>query len=144
MADGRMTVLVFGTFDGLHPGHLHFLHQARERGDRLHVLVARDATVLEVKGRAPEFDENERLLAVRDLLMVDEASLGDPVDRYAALDRVRPDVICLGYDQQAFVGGLKAGLRKRGLRTAIVRLDAFHDDVFKSSKLRRGAAAQRD
>lgn len=35
-------VMVFGVFDGLHPGHRAFLRQARKKGDKLIVVVARD------------------------------------------------------------------------------------------------------
>ena len=42
-------VMVFGTFDGLHEGHLDFFRQAREYGDYLIVAVARDVNVKKIK-----------------------------------------------------------------------------------------------
>ncbi|MCK5249408.1 MAG: adenylyltransferase/cytidyltransferase family protein, partial [Spirochaetaceae bacterium] len=36
------TVLVFGTFDVIHPGHQWFLRNAARHGDRLVAVVSRD------------------------------------------------------------------------------------------------------
>ena len=47
------TVMCFGTFDTLHPGHLYFLRECRRYGDNLVVVIARDATVAKVKGKKP-------------------------------------------------------------------------------------------
>ena len=54
-------VLIFGTFDGLHLGHLNFFEQAKEYGDYLIVVVARDKTVKRIKNRFPSKNEVERL-----------------------------------------------------------------------------------
>ena len=122
--------LAFGTFDGFHPGHRFYLDEAAKRGD-LTVLVARDATVAKVKGRPPRRNEQERLAAVKAAGF--KAVLGSETDRYAILSEARPDVICLGYDQQAFTGGLEAACKERGLAAEIVRLPAFRPDIYKSS-----------
>ena len=53
-------VVVFGVFDKLHPGHNHFLHQAKLFGDELVVCLARDTIVAELKGRPPKHPEIER------------------------------------------------------------------------------------
>ena len=45
-----VTVMAFGTFDVLHPGHHFYLEQARKLGDNLVVVVARDANVKKLKG----------------------------------------------------------------------------------------------
>ena len=54
-------VMVFGTFDILHPGHLNFFKQAREFGNFLIAVIARDKTVLKIKGRLPKNNEKKRL-----------------------------------------------------------------------------------
>ena len=46
-------VLVFGTFDIIHPGHVFFLNQAKKLGDFLCVVVSRDETVNELKREYP-------------------------------------------------------------------------------------------
>lgn len=132
-----MTVLCFGTFDGLHPGHEDYFRQAKELGDRLVVVVARDETVKIVKSRASVQDESTRLRAVEQHPLVDEARLGWPGDKYRVIEDVRPDIILLGYDQQAFTETLEETLRSRGLSCKVVRATAYKPDVYKSSKLFR-------
>src|SRR3989344_6716759 len=93
-------VLVFGTFDGLHEGHLDFFKQAKEYGDYLIAVVGRDSTVERVKKKLPKYDQFERLLAVQKCGLIDYARLGNEgVSVYEVLKQVKPDVICLGYDQ---------------------------------------------
>ena len=133
------TVLAFGCFDILHYGHLQFLSKAKGLGDRLVVVVARDATVRKFKGREPIFDENARLTMISALKIVDEARLGskDGADRkYDIILEVNPQVIALGYDQEESEGRLGKWLEGKGLgNTRIVRIKHVEDDeVFKSSK----------
>jgi glycerol-3-phosphate cytidylyltransferase-like family protein len=68
---------------------------------------------------------------------VDYAMLGYLDDVYRVLVDVAPDVICLGYDQSFFVDKLEGELKKRKLKTKIVRLPAFQEHKFKSSLLRK-------
>lgn len=124
--------VAFGTFDGFHPGHKFYLDEAATRGE-LTVIVARDATVLKVKGRLPQNDEETRLAELKAAGY--NAFLGGAGDKYALLSEIRPDVICLGYDQQAFTDALPAALAERGLRAEIVRINAFHPEKYKSSIL---------
>lgn len=129
------TVLCFGTFDGLHPGHEDYFRQALEYGDRLVVIVARDETVTSVKGRPPKQSEAVRLAAVRAHPLVNEARLGLPGDKYKVIEEIRPDVIVLGYDQQAFTEQLEGVLRIRGLSCRVVRANSYLPHIYKSSKL---------
>ena len=134
MEDSHKRVLAFGTFDGFHPGHRHYLAAAAGYGD-LTVVVARDSTVQKVKGRPPMRSEDERL---RTLLEAGyHAVLGSQGDKYAVLQVFKPEVICLGYDQVAFTDGLREACEKEGLACRIVRIDAFKPDVYKSSLLNK-------
>jgi len=131
-----MTVLLFGTFDGLHAGHENLFRQARAYGDRLVVVVGRDATVEAVKGRLPRKGEEVRLAAVQACSLVDEARLGgEGEDKLAVVEEVQPDVIMLGYDQDAFTEGLAERLAARGMHPQIVRGAAFEPETYKSSLL---------
>ncbi len=130
------TVLVFGTFDVVHPGHRFFLEQARKRGDRLVASIARDAFVARFKRKRPVHDENERLKHVLETGLVDEATLSDEATgTYSVIERVRPDVVCLGHDQEALRGDLLAWLEARGLRLEVETLNAFEPQRYKSSIL---------
>lgn len=130
-------VLVFGTFDLLHAGHLYFLTQAKALGDELHVVIARDQTVLAVKKRQAVQNEIERQQNVQAQPVVTKAHLGNLGDKYKIIEAVNPDVIALGYDQDSFTASLPEELKKRGLTPAIVRLEAHRPDVYKTSKIRQ-------
>lgn len=133
------TVLCFGTFDGLHPGHQAYFEQARAHGNRLIVVVALDQTVLAVKGKLPHLSEDDRRQAVSDHPLVDEAYLGMRGDKYQIIERLRPDVIMLGYDQLAFTDRLQTELRSRGLEPLILRADPYQPEIYKTSLLRSHA-----
>jgi FAD synthetase len=137
-------VLAFGTFDIFHPGHEHFLRQAKSYGDELVVVVARDSTVRELKKSRPVHDEFFRLGVIRALDYVDDARLGyEGEDKYKIIEDIRPDIICIGFDQEAFTQGLDKKLLERGLKAKIIRIDAYKPEHFKSSHLREGFLKKR-
>jgi len=138
----KKRALCFGTFDGLHPGHEDYFRQARERADELVVVVARDATVLDVKGNLPATNERDRLQVVQGHPLVNVALLGYADDKYRVIEEVRPDIICLGYDQDSFTDQLEAELVRRGLSVAIMRCVPFSPEIYKSSLLRRSRAGE--
>jgi FAD synthetase len=90
-------VMAQGTFDVLHPGHLHYFEKSAELGEELVVVIARDSRVEERKDLY--FTEEERKEMVQGLEVVDEAVLGSEGDIYSTVSRIDPDVITLGYDQ---------------------------------------------
>ena len=102
-----------GTFDILHPGHLHYLRESASIGDELHVIIARRENVTH-KAR-PILPDRQRRDMVAALRCVDEAHLGHPEDIFVPIEEIRPDVIVLGYDQHHDEDALRAALRERGL-----------------------------
>jgi len=126
-------VLVFGTFDGLHPGHINFFQQAKKLGDELIVVVARDATVQKVKGRPPRKNENTRLSDVGNAGIAGEVLLGNLGDPYAIIKQIKPDIIALGYDQNSFSAGLPEFIKKENLKIEIIRLMPYKPETYKSS-----------
>lgn len=104
------TVLIFGTFDIFHKGHINFIAQARAHGDYLIAIIARDKTVIEIKGSLPRNNEKDRLNTLCQSGLVDKAFLGSLCDKYAAIRKYKPDIICLGYDQNHFIDGLRSSL----------------------------------
>lgn len=130
-------VLVFGTFDIFHEGHKDFFRQARQHGEFLRVVIARDQTVAKVKGREVVHGELERKSELEKSGLADEVVLGSLEDKYAVIKDFSPDVICLGYDQQFFIDKLEEKLKEFGFNEiAIVRLGSFEPEKYKSSKLR--------
>lgn len=131
-------VMVFGVFDGLHPGHKAFLRQAKRQGKRLIIVVARDSAVCRLKHRNPRFDEKRRIVAMRRIKDVPLAVLGDKQQgSYGVIKKYKPDIICLGYDQRWLEKDLKMRVR-RGLipKIRLVKLKSYHPRRFKSSKMR--------
>lgn len=130
--------MVFGTFDGLHEGHLDLFRQARTLGHEPYLIasVARDQVVARVKGRTPRHAESERLAAVCACSLVDEGVLGD-VDGYIEhIKAAAPEMVALGYDQEGeYVAHLEADLAAAGIGATVVRLLAYKPEIFKSSKL---------
>lgn len=138
------TVMCFGTFDGLHPGHEDYFRQAREHGDRVVVVIARDSTVVDVKGNLPSTNESDRLLVVQEHPLVDEAMLGNLDDKFRIIEEVQPDTICLGYDQESFTDMLDVELTRRGLAVTVIRCQPFFPDTYKSSLLRGARVTDED
>lgn len=136
MPTAKKRVIVFGTFDVVHEGHRSLFRQAKAYGDELIVVVAKDETVKAVKGNLPHFNEETRLAAVEKETLVNRAVLGNPDDKYAVIEKLKPDIICLGYDQHTFIDQLPEELESRGLSPKIVRLEAFKPEQFKSSKIK--------
>lgn len=130
-------VLVFGAFDGLHPGHIDFFRQAREHGDYLVVSIGTDENVTQIKGMAPLFSEEERKAVVEQLKCVDEVVIGEKENYYQGIVNIDPEVICLGYDQWATEEDVKVGLVKVGLgKVEVVRLSAYKENRAKSTFLK--------
>ncbi|OGY44245.1 MAG: hypothetical protein A2731_03440 [Candidatus Buchananbacteria bacterium RIFCSPHIGHO2_01_FULL_39_8] len=122
-------VMIFGTFDILHPGHLSFFKQAKKYGDYLIVSVARDINVKKIKGKLPRNNEGKRLNQVKAAGIANKVILGHLKDPYDMIIRINPDVICLGYDQQRFTEKLAEFFPK----IKIVRLKPYKPEIYKSS-----------
>lgn len=134
-------VLVFGTFDVLHPGHVSFLKQALAHGDYLVVSLARDSFVRSRKGRDPVHTESQRIDQLRQSGLVREVHLADEQPgTYSIVNLVGPASICLGYDQHELADDLRRWLQEEGLAIRIVTLKPYRPDRYKSSKLNTQSA----
>ena len=131
------TVMCAGTFDIIHPGHLYFLSEAKKYGDKLIVVVARDGTSERMKGKKPVHNEKERLEGIRSLEIVDEAVLGKQGNIFDIIEEIKPDVICLGYDQKVLKQELEDELKKRNIKCEVVRIASYMPNLYKSSKMRK-------
>ncbi|MBI4143296.1 FAD synthase, partial [Candidatus Woesearchaeota archaeon] len=116
------TVMCAGTFDTIHPGHLFYLSEAKKYGDKLIVVVARDDTSESFKRKKPVHNERETLEKVRGLGIVDQAVLGRHGNIFDIIKEIKPNVICLGYDQNVQKNRLEEELNKRGLKAEVIRI----------------------
>ena len=116
------TVVAQGTFDLLHPGHVHYLEEAAAMGDELIVIVARRTNV----DHKPEpiCSASQRRTVVDALDAVDEAILGDERDIFAPIEAIEPDVIALGHDQHHDEAAICAELDRRGVDCEVERASA--------------------
>jgi FAD synthetase len=131
-------IMVFGTFDLLHPGHIYFLWQARKYGAYLIAVIARDRTVKKVKGRLPQNKELKRSANLKNLNLADRIILGNLKDKLAAVKKYKPDIICLGYDQRYFTENLKKELQKINLaKIKIIRLKPYKPEKYKTSLIKK-------
>lgn len=133
----KKIVLVFGTFDGLHKGHLDFFKQAKSiyKNSLLFVSLALDTNVKKIKGKKPRLNQTKRLALVKKLKLVNKAFLGAKKDYLGHILAINPSAIALGYDQKAYTHRLKNELKKKGLLVKVVRLKAFKPHLYKSSKI---------
>jgi len=138
----KKIVLASGVFDLLHLGHVKFLEEAKKAGGKdaeLIVIIARDSTVEKNKGRKPIMPENQRRALVESLKVVDEAVLGfEEFDIGDVIERIKPDVIALGYDQAGMEKRVQEYVDKHKLNVAVIRIGKFEEDALdSSSKIRQ-------
>lgn len=116
-------VVAQGTFDILHPGHLHYLREAATFGSELHVIVARSENVTHKD--SPIVPDRQRQTMVEALDPVDEAHLGHTEDIFVPIERIDPDVIVLGHDQHHDEAAIADALATRGIDCALERASAL-------------------
>ena len=131
------TVMIFGTFDIIHGGHIHMFKEAQEYGDKVIAVVARDINVERIKEFGALHDEEERLDFLNHIDLINEVILGDKTDVYKAIKNNKPDIIALGYDQKVYVDELADAITNAGLECQIVRLTAHKENKLKSNKIRK-------
>jgi len=119
-------VVAQGTFDLLHPGHVHYLQDAADMGEELHVIIARSENV--THKTPPVVPDEQRREMVAALKPVDEAHLGHPEDIFVPIERIDPDVIALGYDQHHDEERLEAALADRNIDCDIRRASPLDRD----------------
>lgn len=126
-------VMAQGTFDLLHPGHLHYLRESAALGDELYVVIARDSR----KEREPVMPEDARQAVVDALEMVDEAVLGSEDSIFDSVARIEPDTITLGHDQPYNAAELVERLRSEGFPDiGVKRIGAYEGEICSSTQLR--------
>ena len=123
-----MKIATFGVFDIIHEGHVKFLEKCKNmsRNAELIVVLARDSTVLKDRRRKPLIPEEQRRYIIEKLKPVDKAILGnDGSDKLKIVEKIKPDIIVLGYDQKLNNKELEQELKNRGLKLKVFRLKKY-------------------
>jgi FAD synthetase len=128
MKKAKKRVLVAGTFDLIHAGHIYLINEAAKLGD-VYVVVATDKNRELFSGIRPIILQEQRLEIIRNLKNVTEARLGrNDNDTLKTVEEIKPDIILLGPDQKYSIEVLKKGLKERGLNYVDVRrLKTYYD-----------------
>ncbi|MEK7588507.1 MAG: adenylyltransferase/cytidyltransferase family protein [Patescibacteria group bacterium] len=139
MKQKKTKLMVFGTFDGLHKGHLDLFKQAKALSENpyLVVSIARDKNVLKIKGKRPFLNEKKRLGLVKNCILVDRVVLAGIREHLPHILKEKPEIIVLGYDQTFYVKNLKNDLKKRGLFVRIVRMKPYKEHIYKNHLLNK-------
>ena len=126
-----MKGILFGVFDMLHNGHKHFMTEAAALCDVLAVAVAPSAVVAALKGREPKQTLEQRMQAIAEWNAALEVLAGDErLGSWKVIMDEKPDVIFLGYDQEA----LKPELERFGIRIMVI--GSHEPETFKSSLIK--------
>ena len=112
-------VVAQGTFDILHPGHVHYLREAKAMGEELHVILARAPNVTHKPD--PVIPGPQRVEMVEALDPVDDARLGHPEDIFVPIEEIQPDIIALGHDQHHDDEAIESQLAERGIDCEVRR-----------------------
>ncbi|MEE8383736.1 MAG: adenylyltransferase/cytidyltransferase family protein [Nitrosopumilus sp.] len=134
--DSLHVVLSGGVFDIIHPGHISTLNAAKALGDVLVVVVATDNTSEKMKKRKPLHSQEQRQELVNSLSMVDLCLIGQEADIFKTVNRVRPQIIALGYDQVHQEKFITDGCKRINLDAKVARLQSPTPEI-SSSKIEK-------
>ncbi len=121
-------ILVAGTFDLIHPGHLFLINEAAKLGD-VCVIVSTDKNRELYSGEAPIVPQEQRLEVIKGIKNVKVARLGrSDNDTLKTVEEINPDIILLGPNQKYDIATLEKGLKDHGLaHIKIQRLQSYYD-----------------
>jgi len=124
----KKRVLIAGTFDLIHAGHIFLINEAAKLGD-VFVVVATDKNREMFSGERPIITQEQRLEVIKSIKNVKDARIGrNDNDTLKTVQDINPDIILLGPDQRYSIEILKKELKKRGLSTIkIKRLESYYD-----------------
>ena len=129
-------VLVFGTFDGIHPGHIFFLTEAAKLG-KLTVSIASNDIVKSLKLKIP-LDEKDRKNQIEKLGIASKVIIGDQKPRtWSIIKKEQPDIIAVGYDQKKFYDALKKDYKEINTPFKIVKIKSLKPHIYKSRLLHK-------
>lgn len=128
-------IAIFGSFDGLHPGHEHLLQEAKTFGDVL-VILAQDGVIRRLKHREPHYPFETRHEALKSRPEVWRVRASDEREgEYHCILEEMPEIVGFGYDQQELKENFLAWKEKNGYHCTTVTLSPFEPHTYKTSLL---------
>jgi len=124
----KKKILVAGTFDILHPGHIFLINEAAKLGD-VYIVIATDKNRELYSGEAPIVPEQQRYEVMKSIKNVKDVKLGrHDNDTLRTVEEINPDIILLGPDQKFSAQKLQNALKMKGLKHIEVRrLENYYD-----------------
>lgn len=121
----RRRVVITGTFDILHPGHIFLISEAAKLGEVI-VVVARDQNVQRAKGHPAIVPEEQRRFMVEALKGVRKAILGsEHTDLFRVIEQLAPDILLLGPNQEVSTEEVQRELQHRNVKAKVRRLEGL-------------------
>ena len=97
----KIIVFTNGCFDILHHGHISYLSEAADYGDKLIVGLNTDESVRRLKGNSrPIFGQNARAQLLSSIFFIDAVILFEEDTPYELISVIKPDVLVKGSDYQ--------------------------------------------
>ena len=91
-----MKIVCGGCFNFIHTGHIYFLKKCKGEKNKLGVILTNDKNNLKKTARPIK----ERIKNITNLQIADQIVTGDKSNPTKTIQKIKPDVICLGYDQK--------------------------------------------
>ena len=133
------TIAVFGSFDGLHPGHDALLREAGRYGD-VFVILAQDDVIRRLKQHEPREPFETRCKALEGHAAVSTVCPSDSREgEYAVIMQRKPEIVGFGYDQHALRENFLAWKEKTGYDCEVIVFQPFRSDIYKTSLLKEAS-----
>ena len=128
------TVLIFGVFDMLHPGHVYFINESMKYGESLHVCLATDEYVLKYKNKKTKNDYKNRELELKKAFPDIKIIKGDDdIGDWSVFKNLNPDVFVFGYDQKELARAIGALSFSEDVETFYV--DGWKPELYNTTNL---------
>jgi len=128
---GKKIVITYGTYDLLHPGHIHLLRRARAMGDYLILGLSTDA-FNQVKGKQAYYSYAQRKVVVEAVRYVDEVIPEDCWEQKVRdVREYQAEVFVMGDDWTGKFDFLREHCevvylpRTKGISTSLVKREYF-------------------
>ena len=100
-------VFTNGCFDIIHKGHIDYLEEAKNLGDKLIVGINSDDSIKKIKGETrPIIDETSRIRVLAAIECIDMVILFEEETPFLLIQNISPDILVKGadYTQKEIIG----------------------------------------